>query len=156
MCLILSLIFCVIALPLDPVFDWVDIHHWFQKDSPLLLPKTQVSRFFFLPGGRVSGVVPLANHWNAGGELWLCAFIQVRLDNETKQQGCKLIYVSDDNNSNHNHNNKVACLIWECHVLKINLLYIITELCIYNSRSFVEAIKLSHLLIRLYLIMHST
>lgn len=71
------LIFSLIAILVDPVSDWFDVHHRLQEDSPLLLPKTQVSRFFLLPGRRVSGVVSLANRWNAGGELRLCAFIQV-------------------------------------------------------------------------------
>lgn len=69
--------FCLIALFADPVSVGFDIHHRLQKDSPILLPKKQVSRFFLLSWRRVSGVVPLANHWNVGGELRLCAFIQV-------------------------------------------------------------------------------
>lgn len=64
-------------LRIDSVSDWFDVHHRLQEDSPLLLPKTQVSGFFLLPGRCVSGAVPVANHWNAGGELWLCAFVQV-------------------------------------------------------------------------------
>lgn len=74
MCSISPLFAC---LRIDSVSDWFDVHHRLQEDSLLLLPKTKVPGFSLLPGRCVSGAVPLAIHWNAGGKLWLCAFIQV-------------------------------------------------------------------------------
>lgn len=70
-------LFWLIALLIDPVSEWFDIHYRLQEDSSLLLPKTQVQRVLLFPGRCVSGAVPLANNWTSGGELRLCAFIQV-------------------------------------------------------------------------------
>lgn len=73
----IKLPFVLILLPRGPVPDWLNVHHWHQKNGSLLLPEAQISRLLLLPGRRVSGSVPLANHRDAGGELRLCAFVQV-------------------------------------------------------------------------------